>query len=92
MVDLSVIVKIIGKQTNKEFKEFATNVCKHIMSLSVKFKTERINIVADQYYENSLKGDARKDRGTRSPFVFNDETKFRNFSKIAKTRMTLISI
>ena len=51
-----MIVKIIGHQTFRTFKEFATNMCKHIMSLGVEFKAERINIVADQYFENSLKG------------------------------------
>ena len=47
VADLSVIVKIIGQQTFRTFKEFATNVYKYIMSLGVELKAERINIVAD---------------------------------------------
>ena len=47
VVDLSVIVKIIGQQMFRTFKEFATIVYKHIMSLGVEFKVERIDIVAD---------------------------------------------
>ena len=62
VVDLSKIVKIIGQQTFRTFKEFATNVYKHMMSLGVEFKAERIDIVADRYFENSLKGGTRKDR------------------------------
>ena len=91
MVDLLVIVMMIGEQTFRTFKEFATNVYKHIMSLGVGFKAERINIVADQYFENSLKGGTRNDRGTGSRFVFIDETKFLNdfidiFSKNSKNK------
>ena len=86
-----MIVKIIGQQTFRTFKEFATNVYKHIMNLGVEFKAERIDIVADRYFENSLKGGTRKDRGTGSRFVFNDETKFLNafidnFSKNSKNK------
>ena len=55
VVDLSVIVKITGQQTFRTFKEFATNVYKHIMSSGVEFTAKRIDIVADQYFENSLK-------------------------------------
>ena len=84
-------VKIIGEKTFRTFKEFATNVYKHIMSLGVEFKAKRIDIVADRYFENSLKGGKRKDRGTGSRFVFNDETKFPNdfidnFSKNSKNK------
>ena len=60
VVDLSVIVKITGRQTFRTFKEFATNVYKH-MSSGVEFTAERINIVADQYFENSLKSGTWKD-------------------------------
>ena len=73
-----MIVKILGQQTSKTFQEFATNVCKHIMSFGVEFKAEKIDIVADRLSENSLKGGTRKDRGTGSRFVFSDETKFPN--------------
>ena len=38
IVDLSVIVKKIGQQTFRTFKELATNMYKHIMSLGVEFK------------------------------------------------------
>ena len=55
VVDLSVIVKITGQQTFRTFKEFATNVYKHVMSSGVEFTAKRIDIVADQYFENSLK-------------------------------------
>ena len=59
------------------------------MSLGVEFNAERIDIVADRYFKNSLKGGARKDRWTGSRFVFTDETKFPNdfidnFSKNSK--------
>ena len=61
------------------------------MSLGVEFKAERIDIVADRYFENSLKGGTRKDRGTGSRFVFNGETKFPDdfidkFSKKSKNK------
>ena len=61
------------------------------MNLGVEFKAEKIDIVADRYFENSLKGGTRKDRGTGSRFVFNDETKFPNdfidnFSKYGKNK------
>ena len=46
-----MIVKIIGQQTSKTFQEFATNVCKHIMSFGVEFKAEKIDIVADRLSE-----------------------------------------
>ena len=62
VVDLSVVLKIIGQQTFRTFKEFATNVYKHMMSLGVEFNAERIDIVADRYFKNSLKGGTRKDR------------------------------
>ena len=83
------IVKIIGQQTFRTFKQFASNVYKHIMSLGVEFKAERIDIVADQFFESSLKSCTRKDRRTGSRFVLNDETKFPNniidnFSKYSK--------
>ena len=89
VVDLSKIVKIIGQQTFRTFKEFATNMYKHMMGLGVEFKAERINIVADRYFENSLKGGTRKERWTGSRFVFTDKTKFPNdfidnFSKNSK--------
>ena len=92
-----MIVKIIGQQIFRTFKEFATNVYKHVMSLGVEFKADRIGIVADEYFEKSFKSGTQKDRGNESRFDFNDETKFSNdfidnFSKIAKTKMTLISI
>ena len=48
------------------------------MSLGVEFKVERIDTVADRYFENSLKGVTRKDLRTGSRFVFNDEAKFPN--------------
>ena len=64
---------------------------KHIISLGVELKAERIDIVADRYLENSLKGGTRKDQGTGSRFIFNDETKFPidfigNFSKNSKNK------
>ena len=60
VVDLSVIVHIKRQQTFRTFKEFATNSYKH-MSLGVEFKAERIDIAADQYFENSLKSGTQKD-------------------------------
>ena len=69
---------IIGQQTFRTFKEFATNVYKHIMSLGVEFKALRIDIVADRHFENSLKGGTQKDRRTGSWFVFSDKIKFPN--------------
>ena len=61
------------------------------MSLGVEFKAERIDIVADRHFENSLKGGIQKDQGTGSQFVFNGETKFPNdfndnFSKNNKNK------
>ena len=53
-------------------------MCVNIMSLGVEFKAERIDIVADQFFESSLKSCTRKDRRTGSRFVFSDETKFPN--------------
>ena len=80
VADLLVIVKIIGQQTFTTF-----------MSLGVEFKAERINIVPDRYFENTLKSGTRKDRRTGSWFVFNDETKssnnfIDNFSKCSKKK------
>ena len=48
------------------------------MSLGVEFKALRIDIVADRYFENSLKGGTQKDRRTGSWFVFSDKIKFPN--------------
>ena len=67
VADLLVMVKTIGQQTFRTF-----------MSLGVEFKAERINIVADPYFENSLKSGTRKDRRIANRFVFNDETRFSN--------------
>ena len=67
VADLLVMVKTIGQQTFRTF-----------MSLGVEFKAERINIVADRYFENSLKSGTRKDRRIANRFVFNDETRFSN--------------
>ena len=88
------MVKIIAQQTFRTFKEFSTNVYKNIMSLGVEIKAERTDIAADQYFKNSLKGGAQKDRGTGSQFVFNGETKFPNdfidsFSKNSKNKDNL---
>ena len=86
-----MIVKIIGQQIFRTFKEFATNVYKHVMSLGVEFKADRIGIVADEYFEKSFKSGTQKDRGNESRFDFNDETKFSNdfignFSKNSKNK------
>ena len=86
-----MIVKIIGQQIFRTFKEFATNVYKHIISLGVELKSEKISIVGERYFENSFKGDTRKDRVNKSRFDFNDETKFPNdfignFSKNSKNK------
>ena len=78
VVDSSVIVKIIGQQIFRTFKEFATNVYKHMISLGLELKAERIGIVAERYFQNSFKGGTRKDRLKKSRFDFNDETKFPN--------------
>ena len=61
------------------------------MSLGAEFKAERIDIVADRYFENSLKGGIQKDQRTGCQFVFNGETKFPNdfidnFSKNNKNK------
>ena len=68
-----MIVKIIDQQIFRTFKEFATNVCKHVMRLGVEFKAERIGIVEDEYFENSRQGGRQKDQGNESRFDFNDE-------------------
>ena len=70
-----------GSKSNilKRFeKETQQKIPVNNSALVADFKAERINIVADRYFENSLKSGTRKDRRIANRFVFNDETRFSN--------------
>ena len=91
IIDLSVIVQIMAQQKCTTFKEFSRKIYRYIMNLATESKVERIDIVADRYFEDSLKGATRRERGSGCRFMFDDDTKFpddfySNFSKNSKNK------
>ena len=55
IIDLSAIVQIMAQRKCTTFKEFSKKVYRYIMNLATESKVERIDIVADRYFEDSLK-------------------------------------
>ena len=89
IVDLSVIVKKIGQQTFRTFKELATNMYKHIMSLGVEFKLKESTLSQTDILKMTEELEASWYSMTRQNSLMILLTISK---KIAKTRITLISI
>ena len=67
IVDLSVEIRTrvatLQSPTDLTYHDFALIILKSIASSASKIGANRIDIVADQYYPNSIKGPTRDDRG-----------------------------
>ena len=72
VIDLSAIIRSLAPLTEglcNNFSEFAGLVLNHIEGLGK--NSARIDIVADLYYKDSIKGPTRRDRGSSGPrFLF----------------------
>ena len=64
----SVIIKMKEGAACSTFNEFASVVYNHIIYLGNGF--QRIDVIVDRYFEDSLKGQARKNRGSGSRVIF----------------------
>ena len=74
IIELSAIIQIKASCSANTFHEFAVIIYYHILELARDFS--RIDIVCDQYFDNSLKEGTREGRGNGIRKVFTDNTKF----------------
>lgn len=78
IVELSPIVFKYSETQVDTFNDFAVLLYYRIMELG--YSDERIDIVCDRYFKDSLKEQIRNDRGVGTRFLFSDETPFpKNF-------------
>ena len=74
IIELSAVVQIKASCDAETFHEFSLIIYYYILELSTDFS--RIDIVADQYFQDSLKEGTRKGRGSGTRKSFDDDTKF----------------
>ena len=74
IIELSAVVQIKASCDAETFHEFSLIIYHYILELSTDFS--RIGIVADQYFQDSLKEGTRKGRGSGTRKSFDDDTKF----------------
>lgn len=89
IIELSAIIQIKGSSDAESFHDFAVIIFYYIMELSKGFS--RIDIVADQYFDHSVKEQTRNNRGVGTRKQFEDTTKIpkkheKTSYEIAKTR------
>ena len=73
VAELSPMVRSHNTSNCHTFRDIAFTLHSRISKLASGFK--RIDIVADRYFENSLKENMRESRGSGSLFIFSDDTK-----------------
>ena len=74
VIEMSAMIMIKAKCDAETFHDFAMILYHYIMDQAKRF--ERVDIVCDQYFDNSLKEGTRKGRGHGSRKIFDDDTKF----------------
>ena len=72
IIELSAVVQIKASCDAETFHEFSLIIYYYILELSTDFS--RIDIVADQYFQDSLKEGTRKGRGSGTRKSFDDDT------------------
>ena len=72
IIDLSAILRRAFNAST--FLEFATQVYAHLFSLAEAY--DRVDVIFDRYFKNSLKKQTRTTRGNAPTISFDDNTKF----------------
>ena len=71
-----IIAKCFSLTNTTCFSDFAVLLYYYILKLGMDF--DRIDLVFDRYFDNSLKEDTRKNRGSGSRFAFTNDTALPN--------------
>ena len=86
IVELSPIVFRYNERLMNSFNDFAVLIYYKVMDIAFNF--QRIDIVCDRYFQDSLKEQTRKMRGVGTNFEFSDDTPipvvFRDFAQQPK--------
>ena len=74
VIELSAVIRFLCNIKVDTFDTFAKAVYTHIKDMSVNY--QRIDVICDQYFKNSLKNLSRSERGCGSSIIFDGQTLF----------------